>query len=138
MRRSGSISVPGMGIIGHGIDLVENERIESVWKGHPDQFLGRILTATERQYCETKKNPVPHIAGRFAAKEAILKMIGTGWRGQISWSDIEISNDSAGQPHVVLSGHTREVADRLGIRRVLLSITHTQNYAAASAIGVSD
>lgn len=127
-----------MSVIGHGIDLIENERIESVWKQHPDRFLNRILTSGERRYCERKKNPVPHIAGRFAAKEAILKMIGTGWRGQISWSDIEIGNDAAGQPHVALSGHTREVADRLGIRRVLLSITHTQNYAAASAIGVSD
>jgi holo-[acyl-carrier protein] synthase len=133
-----SVSVPFMGVIGHGIDLVENERIAAAWKAHPDRFLGRILTMAERRYCESKKNPVPHIAGRFAAKEAILKVIGTGWRGQISWSDIEISNDSAGQPHVALSGHTREVADRLGIARVLLSITHTQNHAAASAIGVSD
>ena len=127
-----------MNVIGHGIDLIENERIEHVWKQHPDRFLSRILTPFEREYCERHKNPVPHIAGRFAAKEAILKMIGTGWRGEIAWTDIEIKNDKNGQPHVTLSGHTLEVAERLGITRVMLSITHTQNYASASALGVSD
>jgi len=81
---------------------------------------------------------VPHIAGRFAAKEAILKMLGTGWRGQIAWTDMEISNDAAGQPHVTLSGHTAEVARRLGVVRILLSITHTEKNAAASAIGLSE
>ncbi|MCG8406263.1 MAG: holo-ACP synthase [Phycisphaerales bacterium] len=126
-----------MSIIGHGIDLVENERIERVWKQHPERFLSRILTDVERQYCERHKNPVPRIAGRFAAKEAILKVIGTGWRGQIAWTDIEITNDDAGQPHVALTGHTEEVASRLGIANILLTITHTDHYAAASAIGVS-
>ena len=127
-----------MGIIGHGIDLVENERIERICKQHPERFLARILTPVERQYCERMKNPVPHIAGRFAAKEAILKVIGTGWRGRIAWTDIEITNDAAGQPHVSLSGHTRQVADKLGINRVLISITHTERYASASAIGVGE
>ncbi len=84
------------------------------------------------------KNPLPHIAGRFAAKEAVLKAIGTGWRGQIAWTDIEILNNTAGQPHVSLSGHTEKVARGLGITRILLSITHTNKNAAASAIGVSD
>lgn len=127
-----------MSIIGNGIDLIECERIEAVKARHPEQFLGRILTPTERAYCESKKNPVPHIAGRFAAKEAILKVIGTGWRGQIAWTDIEITNDSAGMPHVVLTGHTKEIADRLGITKMLLSITHTEKYAAASAIGIAE
>jgi len=127
-----------MNIVAHGIDLVENERIRHVWEQHPDQFLNRILTPVERAYCERRKNPVPHIAGRWAAKEAILKALGTGWRGAIAWTDMEITNDSAGQPHVSLSGHTREVAEGLGIGRVLLSITHTEHYAAASAIGLSE
>ena len=126
-----------MSVVGHGIDLIETARIERVWKEHPDRFLSRILTPLERAYCEKHKNPVPRIAGRFAAKEAILKMIGTGWRGQIAWTDIEIENDDAGQPHVTLTGHTLLVARRLGISRVLLSITHTENYAAASAIGLA-
>jgi holo-[acyl-carrier protein] synthase len=127
-----------MRFISHGLDLIECERIEKVWHEHPDRFLGRILTPTERAYCEKHKYPVPRIAGRFAAKEAILKALGTGWRSQIAWTDIEITNDSAGQPHVTLSGHCREVAAKLGITRILLSITHIDKYAAASAIGVAD
>jgi holo-[acyl-carrier protein] synthase len=127
-----------MNVIAHGIDLIECERIEGVWRKHPEQFLSRILTPGERAYCEGKKDPLPHIAGRFAAKEAILKVVGTGWRGRIAWTDIDITNDSSGQPRVALSGHTAEVARTLGIERILLSITHTQKYAAASAIGVSD
>ncbi len=126
-----------MSLVSHGIDLVECERIAHVWRQHPDRFLDRILTPAEQAYCTRMKNPVPHIAGRFAAKEAILKVIGTGWRGQIAWTDIEIVNNDAGQPLVLLSGHTREVANRLGIRRILLSITHTQTHAMASAVGVT-
>ncbi len=125
-----------MRIIAHGIDLVESARIDAVWKKHPDQFLGRILTPAERAYCEAKKNPLPHIAGRFAAKEAILKVIGTGWRGAIAWTDMEILNNSAGQPILTLSGHTKKVADDLGIDQIMISITHTESHASASAIGV--
>lgn len=127
-----------MTVIAHGIDLVECQRIEEVWRKHPDSFLNRILTAPERAYCEKHRNPVPHIAGRFAAKEAVLKVLGTGWRGSIAWTDIEILNDRNGQPHVTLSGACAEIAQSLGIKRVLLSITHTQNYAAASAVATGD
>lgn len=127
-----------MRIIGHGIDLVETERIEQVWRRHPDRFLDRILTAAERAYCERRKNPVPNIAGRWAAKEAILKVLGTGWRGEIAWTDMEILNDRAGRPHLTLGGHCRTLADEKGITRFELSITHTQHYAAASAIGIGD
>jgi len=127
-----------MTILGHGIDLVECSRIEHVWKEHPERFLERILTPAERDYCTKMKNAVTHIAGRFAAKEAILKVLGTGWRGPISWTDIEILNDGLGQPVVTLSGACREIAQRRGITGVLLSITHTQTHAAASAIGVGE
>lgn len=127
-----------MKIIGQGIDLVECERVERVWRMHPERFLARILTPSERVYCARRKNPVPHIAGRFAAKEAILKMLGTGWRGQIAWTDMEVLNDSAGQPLVALSGESASVARRLGITRILISITHTEKHAAASALGLSE
>ena len=127
-----------MRIIAQGLDLIDLERIEKVWREHPDRFLERILTAAERRYCDRKKFPLPHIAGRFAAKEAILKVLGTGWRGQIAWTDIEILNDDAGQPHVTLSGYTGDLAAKLGITRILISITHTAQFAAASAIGVGD
>jgi holo-[acyl-carrier protein] synthase len=125
-----------MDILGHGIDLIECQRVEQVWRQHADRFLGRILTPAERAYCERMKNSLPHIAGRFAAKEAVMKVLGTGWRGQVAWTDIEILNDSAGQPHVTLKGYCQEVARKLGISRILISITHTENYAAASAIAL--
>ncbi|MBN2560577.1 MAG: holo-ACP synthase [Phycisphaerae bacterium] len=127
-----------MKIIAHGIDLIECQRVEHVWRQHPERFLARILTPAERRYCERRKNPLPNIAGRFAAKEAVMKVLGTGWRGQIAWTDIEVTNDKAGQPHVTLSGHSRLVARELGISRILLSITHTENYAAASAIAIGE
>lgn len=125
-----------MTLVAHGIDLIECERIAHILRDHPDRFLDRILTPAERAYCERMKDPVPHIAGRFAAKEAILKVLGTGWRGPISWTDIEVLNDQAGQPHVTLSGPTADIAAKRGIIKVLISITHTANYGAASAIGL--
>lgn len=124
-----------MSIIGHGIDLVECSRIEKVWLNHEQRFLNRILTPAEQRRCEAFKNKLPFIAGRWAAKEAILKMIGTGWRGQISWTDMEILPDELGAPVAALSGATRSRADQLGITQVLLSISHTEYYAVASAIG---
>lgn len=125
-----------MQIVSQGIDLVECSRIEHILRSHPDRFLARILTPTERAYCTQRKDPVPNVAGRFAAKEAILKVLGTGWRGSIAWTDMEITNDGLGRPSVELSGACRELAKRLGIARILISITHTKSYAAASAIGV--
>ena len=103
---------------------------------HGDRFLERILTAEERAYVAQHKDQIPHIAGRFAAKEAVLKVLGTGWRGKIAWRDVEVLNDANGRPDVVLSGECAAVADRNGIGRVLLSIAHTENYAVGSAIGV--
>jgi holo-[acyl-carrier protein] synthase len=127
-----------MRLISHGIDLIECERIAHMMEQYPEQFLRRILTDAERQYVKTKRNPIPHIAGRFAAKEAILKVLGTGWRGQISWRDIEVTNDANGQPHVSLTGESAAVARRRGITQILLSISHTPNYATASALGIGE
>ncbi len=127
-----------MKIVSQGIDLVECERIRDIWQRHGDRFLERLLTEAEIQHVHRYKNPVPSIAGRFAAKEAILKTIGTGWRGQIAWRDMEITNDAAGQPSVVLGGESKRVADRLGITRILVSITHTEHFAAASALGLDE
>ena len=95
------------------------------------------MALSERQLAERYKNPIPFIAGRWAAKEAILKMIGTGWRGQIAWTDMQILPDDLGQPLVTLTGETARIAERKAITRVLLSITHTDSHAAASAIGVA-
>ncbi|MHC5108548.1 MAG: holo-ACP synthase [Planctomycetota bacterium] len=127
-----------MNIVGHGIDLVECQRIAGVLERHETRFLERVLTAGERARASEFANPIPFVAGRWAAKEAILKMIGTGWRGQIAWSDMEILPDPLGAPRVTLSGETARKAEALGVKRILISITHTEHYAAASAIGVSD
>lgn len=125
-----------MTILGHGIDLIECSRIAKVLENHSRRFLDRVLTSAERKLADKYKNPIPFIAGRWAAKEAILKMIGTGWRGKIAWTDMQILPDDLGRPVVTLTGETALVAKQRGVGRVLLSITHTEHYAAASAIAV--
>lgn len=126
-----------MSILGHGLDLAECSRIARVLDNHGRRFLDRVLTPAEQLRAKQFKDPVPFIAGRWAAKEAILKMIGTGWRGKIAWTDMEILPNEQGQPVVRLAGETGRIAAGLGINRVLLSITHTEHYAAASAIGAT-
>ena len=126
-----------MSVIGHGLDLVECARIAKVFENHGVRFLDRILTPAEQERAKQYKDPIPFIAGRFAAKEAILKMIGTGWRGGIAWTDMEVLPDTLGRPVVTLSDETARLAAQLGIQRILLSITHTEHQAAASAIGIA-
>ena len=125
-----------MRIIGHGIDIVECERIEKIRADPAERFLTRIFTPAELDYCLDCKTQAVRLSGRFAAKEAILKMLGTGWRGGIAWTDMEILPDGLGKPNVRLSGGCAVEAEKLGIREVLISISHTANYATASAIGV--
>ena len=127
-----------MSVIAHGIDLIECARIAKVLENHGQRFLDRILTEAEQERARQFKDPIPFIAGRFAAKEAILKVVGTGWRGQVAWTDMEILPDAFGRPVVALSGETARQAQRLGIRQILLSITHTSEVAAASAIGLNE
>ncbi len=125
-----------MNVIGHGIDIIECERIKAVWDRHGDRFLQRVFTPGEIQYCLAKKDPLPHLAGRFAAKEAVLKVLGTGWRGEIGWTDVEVTHTTSGAPKIVLTGHSACIAQQLGIQMVQISITHTKRYGAASAIGL--
>jgi len=127
-----------MDIIAHGIDLVDFPRIEQMIERHGDRFVDRVFTAAEKQYAGSHRNSVEKYAGRFAAKEAILKLIGTGWRGRIGWTDIEVVNDPAGRPEVRLSGEVQQIAQRLRIRQISISITHTANFAIASAVALAD
>ncbi|GJM26984.1 MAG: holo-[acyl-carrier-protein] synthase [Phycisphaerae bacterium] len=127
-----------MNIVSHGIDIVECPRIADLLSKHPDRFLNRILTPKERERADRLHSPIPHIAGRFAAKEAILKVLGTGWRGGIAWTDIEITNDEMGAPLAELSGMCAQVAKDLEIERIMLSISHTDTVATASALGLRD
>ena len=130
-------TIPAM-ILGHGIDVVEIPRLAEVIERHGPRFLERVFTPAEREYCRGKKRELEHLAGRFAAKEAVFKVLGTGWAGRISWQDVEVTNTAAGQPVVTLRGECARLAEQLGIRRILVSISHTGDWAAASAIGVDD
>lgn len=125
-----------MEIIANGIDLVDFPRIEDMVKRHGERFLNRVFTAAEQAYAEANKNRMEKLAGRFAAKEAVLKLMGTGWRGKIAWTDIEIVNNPAGQPQVTLSGEVEKLADKLAIKHISVSITHTANFAIASAVAL--
>jgi holo-[acyl-carrier protein] synthase len=122
-----------METVAQGIDLVDFPRIEEMVKRHGERFLNKVFTAAEQSYADANKNRTEKLAGRFAAKEAILKLMGTGWRGKIAWTDIEIVNSPTGQPEVVLSGEVKKIADRHKIKHISVSITHTANFAIASA-----
>jgi holo-[acyl-carrier protein] synthase len=126
-----------MDLIAHGIDLVDFPRIERMIERHGERFLDRVFTAAEQDYARQHRRPVERYAGRFAAKEAVLKLVGTGWRGQIAWTDVEVRNDALGRPEVFLSGEVQQIAQRLGIKQITLSITHTADFAMASAVAVT-
>ena len=126
-----------MKIIAHGIDLVDFPRIENMLEKHGDRFLDRVFTSREQADAAETRNRVEKLAGRFAAKEAVLKLIGTGWRGEIAWTDIEVINNALGQPQVNISGEVKRIAEELQIEQITISITHTANFAIASAVALA-
>ena len=127
-----------MKMILHGIDLVDFPRIESMIERHGERFLDRVFTKREQADAQAVHNRVEKLAGRFAAKEAVLKLLGTGWRGKIAWTDIEVTNNSSGQPIVQIGGEVKRVAAGAGIEQIALSITHTANFAIASAVALRE
>ena len=127
-----------MKIIAHGIDLVDFGRIEKMLEKHPKRFLDRVFTPTEQTDADSTKNRIEKLAGRFAAKEAVMKLIGTGWRDGIAWTDIEVVNNPLGQPIVTITGKVKELADQQGVEQITLSITHTSNFAIASAVALQE
>jgi holo-[acyl-carrier protein] synthase len=116
---------------GVGIDIIEIERIAQVISRHGQRFLDRIFTAKEQRYCLDHVKSTERFAARFAAKEAVVKAFGTGFRDGISWHDIEIVNDAVGKPTVVLSSR---LLDLVGGAEILLSMSHCREYATAVAI----
>jgi holo-[acyl-carrier protein] synthase len=126
-----------MRIIGHGIDIVETSRIAHMIEAHGDRFLQRCFTAGELAYAQANRRRTEHLAGRFAAKEAVLKVLGTGWRGGIAWTDVEVLREPSGQPTVALHGLCRTIAADLGIAHWWLSISHIEPHAMASAIAAT-
>ncbi len=124
-----------MKIAAHGVDMVDCNRLQEAIRRHGERFLHRVFTPTELAYCLGKKRETEHLAGRFAAKEAVLKVLGTGWSNGINWTDIEIRNLPSGQPQVHLCGRCRELADDMGLAAIHVSISHIETHAIGSAIG---
>ncbi|MCG6154770.1 holo-ACP synthase [Rubinisphaera margarita] len=127
-----------MQILGLGTDIVEISRIASMIDRHADHFLDRTFSKSEIEYCSTKKNATQHYAGRWAAKEAVMKSFGTGFVKGIHWTEIEVISQPSGRPDVRLSGDTERFAADCGIAKILLSISHGKEYATATAIACSE
>ena len=124
-----------MQVLGHGVDLVENARIERMLREHPQRFLERCFTAGEQEYADASPGRrVERLAVRFACKEAVLKAIGTGWRDGIAWTDIEVKHLPSGAPMIEVGGHCARIASEQGITLWLVSLSHTEHYAIASVI----
>ena len=119
-------------VIGLGLDLAETARIEAAVARWGDRFTGRIFTERERAFAAARQQPAMHLAARFAAKEAVMKALG-GPPG-VGLRDIEVVGGGAAPPGIALHGRAREIADARGVRRILLSLTHTRELAAAVAV----
>jgi holo-[acyl-carrier protein] synthase len=124
-------------IIGIGTDITECLRIARMIERHGELFIGRVYTPEEIRYCQSRKQATQHFTGRWAAKEAILKALGTGWRAGISWRDIEVRNEPGGKPTVAVRGGAKEVVEQLGITKILVSISHCRTHATAHAVAIA-
>jgi holo-[acyl-carrier protein] synthase len=121
-------------ILGTGIDIIEVARIASSFEKFGERFVNRILLPDEIVYCLSHKKPAPFLAARFAAKEAISKAFGTGIGAQLGWQDMEIRRKDSGEPFVVLHGQGEKLFEKRIAKWLHISLSHTQNYAAATAI----
>ena len=120
-------------IVGTGIDIVEVPRIAASLDRFGERFTRKIFTDDEIRYCESKQNKAERYAARFAAKEAAMKALGTGWRG-LGWKEIEVRRRPGSRPTVVFSGRAAELAERFGVVRASLSLSHTGQHAIAEVI----
>ena len=125
-----------MEVLGIGADIIECLRIAQMIERHAEQFIARVYTQDEIDYCSARKAATQHYAGRWAAKEAVLKALGTGWVRGISWRDVEVRNDSAGQPTIALAGGALEISQQRGIDEVMISISHCRSHATAYALAI--
>jgi len=121
-------------ILGTGVDLAEVKRIREAIERHGERFIQRIYTPDEVAYVERKANRFERYAGRFAAKEAGMKAIGTGWKRGVRWQDFEVSNLPSGRPTLRLHGAAARIADKMGVKTISLSITHTAELGMAHVI----
>ena len=116
------------------MDIAEVARVKAAIERYGETFLRRVYAPKEREYCEQFKNKYERYAGRFAAKEAAMKALGTGWSRGVRWVDVEVVRQRGGRPTIVLAGEAKNVAERLGVKHIALSITHTDTQALAQVI----
>ena len=121
-------------IVGSGVDLAEVSRIRDAISRHGERFIKRVYTDGEIAYVDRKANRFERYAARFAAKEAGMKALGTGWRRGVQWKDFEVANLSSGRPTLLLHGEAKTIAAQLGVKQISLSLTHTKETAMALVI----
>jgi holo-[acyl-carrier protein] synthase len=121
-------------IIGLGVDIAEVDRMQAAIERRGEPFLRRVFAEKERAYCERFRNKYEHYAGRFAAKEAAMKALGTGWRRGVRWVDLEVVRQIGGRPTMVLHGEAKKIAERMGVKQIAMSMTHTSTQAFAQVI----
>ena len=124
-------------IRGLGTDIIEIVRVGEMLDKHGEQFLQRVYTDQEVAYCQARKAYLQHFAGRWAAKEAVMKSIGTGWSKGVGFKDIEVESMESGQPRLILHGEARETADHVGVGEILITISHCRAYATATAVAMA-
>ena len=120
-------------IIGIGCDIISVQRIQTAMERN-ERFADKLFTPAEIAYCQSKASPWQSYAARFAAKEAVMKALGTGWDGKVNWLDIEVRSDDKGNPYIKLSGGARKLADEKGICNIQLSLSHEKENALAFVI----
>jgi holo-[acyl-carrier protein] synthase len=121
-------------IIGTGVDLVEIARFRKVIERLKDRFIIRVFTPEEQRFCNEHRDPVPHFAVRFAAKEALFKALGTGWARGVTWLDVEVRRERQDAPAMVLHGEAQRLSAGMGAHRIHLSLSHSENWAIAMVI----
>jgi holo-[acyl-carrier protein] synthase len=121
-------------IIGTGVDVVEIARISSILERLKDRFVFRVFTAAEQQFCNQHRNPAPHYAVRFAAKEALFKAIGTGWAKGVTWLDVEVLREGQEAPVLKLHGEAQRLSVLMGAHKVHVSLSHSDQWAVAMVI----
>jgi holo-[acyl-carrier protein] synthase len=123
-----------MSIVGIGLDLVKIARVEAMARRWQDRFLQRVYTEDERRASFSRPSPYASLAGRFAAKEAMLKALGTGWSAGVSWQDIQVLNEIGGRPVATVRGRTGVLVQQAGITRIHVSLSHDGDYAMAEVV----
>jgi holo-[acyl-carrier protein] synthase len=123
-------------ILGIGTNVTECLRIARLIERHGELFVNRVYTPEEIRYCRNRTQTTQHFAARWAAKEAILRALGTSWRRGIAWCDIEVRNEPGGRPVVCVCGGVKELVEQLGVSDILVSISHCRAYATATAIAL--